>query len=166
VLCVVVRNAGTGIKGPVGEWTKNHFASEVTTTNRVLYDPSVSWREQLENCRGKNIVFAMGFQRSALPTIEIISSKAPEDTQDSIIDKVQIDVTNCRYNKITGALIFDQDVVLSSSVCHSIFGNGIAFPQDYVNFEGICEPWVGFKRSIEETSLMIRDRYCESGGSL
>jgi hypothetical protein len=36
-----------------------------------------------------------------------------------------------------------------------LFGGGIAFPQDYRDDEGEIEAWVGFKRSIEQTELMI-----------
>ncbi|MFX8910926.1 hypothetical protein ABTN03_19935, partial [Acinetobacter baumannii] len=35
-----------------------------------------------------------------------------------------------------------------------LFGGGIAFPQSYRDGEGEVEPWVGFKRSIEQTDIM------------
>lgn len=37
-----------------------------------------------------------------------------------------------------------------------LFGGGIAFPQNYRDEEGEVEPWVGFKRSIEQTDEMIK----------
>jgi hypothetical protein len=36
-----------------------------------------------------------------------------------------------------------------------LFGGGIAFPQDVVDGGGHREPWVGFKRSIQQVDLMV-----------
>jgi hypothetical protein len=36
-----------------------------------------------------------------------------------------------------------------------LFGGGIAFPQDLIDGGGAREPWVGFKRSIEQVDLMV-----------
>ena len=36
-----------------------------------------------------------------------------------------------------------------------LFGAGVAFPQDVVDGGGGREPWVGFKRSAEQTDLMV-----------
>lgn len=36
-----------------------------------------------------------------------------------------------------------------------LFGGGIAFPQDLIDGGGNREPWVGFKRSIEQVDLMV-----------
>jgi hypothetical protein len=46
-----------------------------------------------------------------------------------------------------------QEVVAVS--CSGLFGGGIAFPQDLVDGGGNREPWVGFKRSIEQVDLMV-----------
>lgn len=36
-----------------------------------------------------------------------------------------------------------------------LFGGGIAYPQNYRDDENEVEPWVGFKRSIEQTDLIV-----------
>lgn len=36
-----------------------------------------------------------------------------------------------------------------------LFGGGIAFPQDLIDGGGNREPWVGFKRSVEQVDLMM-----------
>lgn len=37
-----------------------------------------------------------------------------------------------------------------------LFGAGIAFPQDLIDGGGNVEPWVGFKRSAVQVSLMVQ----------
>lgn len=44
-----------------------------------------------------------------------------------------------------------------------LFGGGIAFPQDLVDGGGNREPWVGFKRSVEQVDLMV-DVFCKVNG--
>lgn len=39
--------------------------------------------------------------------------------------------------------------------CSGLFGGGIAFPQDLIDGGGSREPWVGFKRSIEQVDIMV-----------
>ena len=52
------------------------------------------------------------------------------------------------YDRWTGEVTLEKKSI-------GLFGGGIAFPQDYRDEEGEIEPWVGFKRSIEQTELMI-----------
>ena len=42
-----------------------------------------------------------------------------------------------------------------NQVCGGLFGGGIGFPQDLVDGGGNVEPWVGFKRSVEQVQLMV-----------
>ena len=49
------------------------------------------------------------------------------------------------YDRMTGQIV--EGVLL--------FGGGIAFPQDLIDGGGNKEPWVGFKRSIEQVDLMV-----------
>jgi hypothetical protein len=46
--------------------------------------------------------------------------------------------------------------------CSGLFGGGIAFPQDLIDGGGNREPWVGFKRSIEQVDLMVRAMSCDA----
>jgi hypothetical protein len=46
--------------------------------------------------------------------------------------------------------------------CGGLFGGGIAFPQDLIDGGGNREPWVGFKRSIEQVDLMVRAMSCDA----
>jgi hypothetical protein len=46
-------------------------------------------------------------------------------------------------------------VVTESKGCSRLFGGGIAFPRDLIDGGGAREPWVGFKRSIEQVDLMV-----------
>ena len=46
----------------------------------------------------------------------------------------------------------EQQVVIPRG---QLFGGGIAFPQDLIDGGGNREPWVGFKRSVEQVDLMV-----------
>jgi ABC-type polysaccharide transport system permease subunit len=41
-----------------------------------------------------------------------------------------------------------------------LFGTGIAFPKFHFDAENELDPWVGFRKSIEQTELMVNIVHC------
>lgn len=93
----------------------------------------MSWEDQLKRVGAMHVVFAMGFARGDPPRIDYLGRRFASPELDA-------------YNRTTGELIEDGS---------ALFGNGIGFPQDHIDGGGRIEPWVGFKRSIEQVDLML-----------
>jgi hypothetical protein len=140
------------------------------------YDPSKTWSELLSeftiddylessvdddapekqksalNTLRTHCVCAYGFERIKTFSIKAFGQYLTNDILES-------------YDRITGEIMLP----LSSQECQQssecgvrhigLFGGGIAFPQDYIHDDGEREPWVGFRRSIEQTELMINAFY-------
>ena len=85
------------------------------------------------------ILCALGYERNPCPFISFENS---ELSQNNIPQKELLDT----YNRTLGS-IGPADAFL--------FGAGIAFPQHVVDAGGNRGPWVGFKRSILQTDLMV-----------
>lgn len=120
------------------------------------YDSSKSWEELLttyldddgdvEQISSCHLVVAYGFER--IDNIQItVHSKDNQEQQEGVmlLSTSQLD----QYDHMTGEILAPSDHHIG------LFGGGIAFPQDYLDDDGEIEPWVGFKRSIEQTALMI-----------
>ena len=68
-----------------------------------------------------------------------------------------------QYDRMTGEIPLPSKACSTSGQepehgergCSMLFGGGIAFPQDLVDGAGHREPWVGFKRSVEQVELMV-----------
>jgi hypothetical protein len=82
-----------------------------------------------------DIVFGVGFQAQNISVLQVPSTGT---------EATPADLRN--YCTKTGQLF---------GTGSNLFGCGIAFPHDFIDEEGDSEPWVGFKRSIEQVDSML-----------
>jgi hypothetical protein len=83
---------------------------------------------------------------SSLPTTDSTGSQGVTGTCSTGTDNVDIKARPIEC----------QDASVSRGSSQPLlFGGGIAFPQDVVDGGGHREPWVGFKRSIQQVDLMV-----------
>lgn len=125
------RYQGTGLKGPVGDWVRFNASHPALERIRVSGETG-SLLPHLPDTSDGPIVCAIGYTRNALPAIHLHDRSEP--------------LSGNTYHRDTGALL--------EAPNRNIFGGGIAYPQDTIEGDGRREPWVGFKRSIEQTELM------------
>lgn len=128
-----LKNRGTGLKGPVADWARD--AQNMARMQQARYRPELSWDEQFRELGVAQVVFAVGFSRDKSCAIRYLSG---ED------EATALDIYE--YDRFTGEM---------GERGSNLFGAGIAFPQDYIDGGGEREPWVGFKRSIEQVDLMM-----------
>lgn len=136
---------GIGLKGPVGDWTQAMLALNDADRpfQQVWYDNQQTWEEQLEKLNVNHVIPAVGFEKDMSFEVIIDGQKM-----------VQSDFDN--YDKWIGNIDFTIDPITAQRVPVGLYGGGIAFPQNYRDEDGAVEPWVGFKRSIEQTDEMLR----------
>jgi hypothetical protein len=127
------------LKGPVGDWAKTNFLSneKENIIQRILFNPQETWESQIARLQVQHIIVAYGFIRDDNFPIFM-------DNNQEAVSLNELD----NYDRWTGEVTLEKKSI-------GLFGGGIAFPQDYRDEEGEIEPWVGFKRSIEQTELMI-----------
>mmetsp|Transcript_8792 Transcript_8792/g.7859 ORF Transcript_8792/g.7859 Transcript_8792/m.7859 type:complete len:412 (-) Transcript_8792:14-1249(-) len=137
---------GIGLKGPVGEWTKNKFI-HLNNINRIKYDENVSWDEYIEKYNIDHLIFAIGFQTNTLSN----QSNYIINLDEPFFPIISINNQIVEYNKL------NQYDILTGEINNygSLFGGGIAYPQYHMYSNNTSEPWIGFKRSIEQIDLMI-----------
>lgn len=132
------------------------------------FDPTKSFDQQLLEVQADHVVSAIGFIR------DDIHPRA-NDGADSYCHPFHVylgpsnEAHRCAlslvdYDKWNGTLFFtvnggnEQQRTPSGDAAPfslGIYGGGIAYPQNHRDEEGEIEPWVGFKRSIEQTDLML-----------
>lgn len=135
------------------------------------YDESKSWEEQLLCIGADHVIGATGFIRDDI---------APNHNGNDDFchpfrvclggDKeTSMELQVKDYDKWSGEIVFkpiqqaqvdtsnnDEEVTTTTGWKLGVYGGGIAYPQNHRDEEGEIEPWVGFKRSIEQTDLMIQ----------
>ena len=131
------RYQGTGLKGPVGDWVRRNDSHPALERIRVSGERGSLLPHLLPESSDGPIVCAIGYTRNNLPAIHLYDRSEP--------------LSGDAYHRDTGALL--------EAPGKNIFGGGIAYPQDTIEGDGRREPWVGFKRSIEQTDLMAA-AYC------
>jgi hypothetical protein len=144
-----IKNVGTGLKGPVGEWAKQAVAQGNMTApfQLISYDPKKSWIDQLTTLQTDHVIIAIGFDR--------------EDNFDIICNNYQFTKADIdQYDKWVGYIpipqsLRDQTKPEYTAADLGLFGAGIAFPQNYRDEEGEVEPWVGVKRTIEQIDVIV-----------
>ena len=140
---------GIGLKGPVGAWVESNLMCPDTDhpiVKRVQSQEAISWDEQMKLHNVGHVVAAVGFRRDedSLPVVRVA---------DRCLSTSDLDGYDRRTGKIpTGS---------APDSCRgpALFGLGIAFPQDIIDGAGNVQPWVGLKRSIKQTDVMV-DEYC------
>jgi len=148
---------GIGLKGPVGAWVESnlmlsphpivkrvHITRESITTS--------SWDQQMKAHNIGHIVAAVGYRRDddSLPLVRV---------GDRCLSTADLD----GYDRWSGQI--STGSAPDSERWPVLFGGGIAFPQDITDGAGHVQPWVGLKRSIEQTDIMV-DVYCALARSL
>lgn len=126
------------------------------------FDPTLSFDKQLLDIQAQHVVAAIGFIRDDIaprPNEETDMYCHPFDVYlgSSTEDRQALSLVD--YDKWNGELLFtSRDVQKTPEAPFSlgIYGGGIAYPQNHRDEEGEIEPWVGFKRSIEQTDLMLQ----------
>jgi hypothetical protein len=137
------------LKGPVGAWVESNLMCPDTDhpiVKRVQSQDAMSWDEQMKLHNVGHVVAAVGFRRDedSLPVVRVA---------DRCLSTSDLDGYDRRTGKIpTGS---------APDSCRgpALFGGGIAFPQDIIDGAGNVQPWVGLKRSIKQTDVMV-DEYC------
>jgi len=119
------------------------------------YEEEVSWDEQLLRLNIDHVIFATGFERY-LPTM-----KSESLTPEVPFPKVLVDGTEITAADYDAYQIDSGEILAGGG---RLFGVGIAFPPHHHYAEGTTEPWVGFKRSIQQTFQMI-DRFEEASSN-
>lgn len=168
-----VRYPGVGLKGPVGEWVRNKFSIagikrvryhsivygmlfDIFSFAFVRFEDGVDWDGQLLLHCVDHVIFAIGFERY-LPHMKNESLKQEIAFPYIAIDGFPVTVKDYdSYNIDTGEI----------SSIGRLFGVGIAFPSHHHYEDGSSEPWVGFKRSIQQTSRMIDRFYKEENNTV
>ena len=90
-------------------------------------------------------------------------TSADFDAYDRITGEIVLQVPTDGERKVTPSLndVRTDHTITKNVSSHpapirgKLFGGGIAFPQDLIDGGGNREPWVGFKRSIEQVDLMV-----------
>eukprot|EP01040_Poterioochromonas_malhamensis_P014304 gene14304-15819_t len=134
------KHQGIGLKGPVGDWVKENVTDNNEIVTRIQYDSSQSWDEQLSTIDPQHIIVAYGFIRD---------DNFPISVDDYTLSTKDLD----NYDKWTGEVKIIRENGNEESI--GLFGGGIASPQNYLDDENEVEPWVGFKRSVEQTDLIV-----------
>lgn len=102
-----------------------------------------------------HVVSAIGFSRVDTGSVENSQNEYVSDQSIRIsIEENRLHIAD--YDRWSGEIMLHSEnnpVDVLRNV--GIFGGGIAFPQNHRDEEGDIEPWVGFKRSIEQTDLML-----------
>lgn len=140
---------GIGLKGPVGAWVESNLMCTDTDhpiVKRVQSQEAISWGQQLKLHNVGHVVAAVGFRRDdgSLPVVRVA---------DRCLSTSDLD----GYDRQTGRI--PTGSTLDSYQGPALFGGGIAFPQDIIDGAGHVQPWVGLKRSIEQTDVMVNE-YC------
>eukprot|EP01038_Epipyxis_sp_PR26KG_P009378 gene9378-12636_t len=139
---------GTGLKGPVGNWAKKFTLLEHDSIiKRIKITDEMSFEEYLQLYDITDCVFALGFQTICnTPITPTIISNGNILENDILL----------KYDKITGEIdIPFEGNENNTHYSSGLFGIGIAFPQDILIEDNTREPYVGFKRSILQTDLII-----------
>lgn len=103
----------------------------------------MTWQQQFSEHEVQQAVFAIGFELDELSLPKfVVDGKS--------IDRKDLEA----YDRDTGEIKAGGK---SLTVSARLFGGGIAFPQNYTDGGGGVEPWVGFKRSIEQIDLMVKN---------
>lgn len=143
---------GIGLKGPVGAWVESNLMcpdNDHPIVKRVQSQEGMSWDQQMKIHNVGHVVAAVGFRRDegSLPVVRV---------SDRCLTTSDLDGFDRRTGRIpTGSAL---DPYIGGP---ALFGGGIAFPQDIVDGAGHVQPWVGLKRSIELTDVMV-DEYCNA----
>ncbi|RYY84748.1 hypothetical protein EON63_08625 [archaeon] len=127
---------GIGLKGPVGDWVKAQLQLQQPAFKLIQVKTTTDWSQQLVRDGVQHGVMAVGYKRDVQFPVYVDGLAVARGEYDG-------------YDKMTGEICVQDKKI-------GLFGGGIAFPQDLVDDEGEVEPWVGFKRSIEQTDLMIK----------
>ena len=114
------------------------------------YCDELSWREQLVRHAVTHYTTAIGFARdeATFGLTAVMDGYEVTDEQWSSYDRFTGEIPHphpCSSPRIQSGM---------AEGCTGLFGAGIAFPQYVVEGGGEQEPWVGFKRSIEQVDLM------------
>lgn len=160
------RYPGTGLKGPVGCWAKTVLPAleQRGTVETIAYDRETTWSEQFSILSSTHIVFAIGYERSGLPSIlitpengDIMKNLELNVSSEIISMPTLLSCISChKFVKLSESVFDEYDKETGAIISPSIFGTGIAFPQDCIDIEGNRDPLVGVRRTILQTETILR----------
>lgn len=148
------RFQGSGLKGPVAKWCKQYVKcceegiekkyrwidrSDTTDVEFIRADPYLPLQQQLQRIGADYTVCTIGFQREVMRTNGKVRSGCPPVTvAGKLVDTSVYDESNGRIAGVTG-----------------LYGAGIAYPQVYINSDGLREQWVGFGFGLRNVRAIV-----------
>lgn len=120
------------------------------------YDPAKTWSDQLTSHHITDCVIAAGFTRDddIEITVDVALNAEGEGSKESVYRLTGEDLDD--YDVWSGEIKLPSKLFPIQQSHIALYGGGIAFPQFYRDEEGEEEPWIGVKRSIQQTELMIK----------